>query len=89
MHKSHEENVQYQFGPQAAAYVESSVHANGADLDWIEEGARMAQPICAIDLGAGVAMSPIASQSMLGGLSHLICRQTWSRRCWRQRKPRG
>ncbi len=53
MTQSHEANVVQQFGPQAAAYVESAVHAQGVDLDWIEEAARAAQPRSALDLGAG------------------------------------
>jgi SAM-dependent methyltransferase len=53
MTQSHEANVVQQFGPQAAAYVESAVHAQGADLDWIEEAARAVQPRHALDLGAG------------------------------------
>ena len=45
--------VQRQFGPRAAAYVESAVHASGADLDWIERRARDEKPRHALDLGAG------------------------------------
>lgn len=42
-----------QFGPQAKAYVESAVHAQGADLDELAEIARRAAPDHALDLGTG------------------------------------
>jgi len=50
---SHDASVERQFGPQAAAYVESAVHAAGEDLDWIEARAREIAPAHALDLGAG------------------------------------
>ncbi len=53
MNPSHNAHVRSQFGPRAAAYVASSVHSGGADLDRIEECARAAQPRHALDLGAG------------------------------------
>ena len=53
MNRSHNANVKRQFGPRAAAYVNSSVHSGGADLDRIEECAKAAAPRHAIDLGAG------------------------------------
>ena len=36
MVEAHEKVVEAQFGPQARAYVESAVHASGADLDAVE-----------------------------------------------------
>ncbi|GFE73787.1 class I SAM-dependent methyltransferase [Novosphingobium sp. TCA1] len=42
-----------QFGSTAAAYVTSTVHASGADLDHIAERARDAKPRHALDLGTG------------------------------------
>lgn len=53
MTTSHDQLVEQQFGPQARAYVESSVHASGEDLDWIEGIARAARPAHALDLGTG------------------------------------
>jgi len=53
MNTSHDSVVQRQFGPQAQAYVESSVHAAGADLDWIEEYVSQLSPARALDLGCG------------------------------------
>lgn len=50
---SHDANVRRQFGPQAAGYVASRVHASGEDLDRIEERAAQAHPRHALDLGAG------------------------------------
>jgi len=50
---SHEDRVIAQFGPRAAAYVASSVHARGPDLDRIEAVARELRPGRALDLGAG------------------------------------
>ena len=50
---SHEARVLAQFGPRAAAYVASAVHARGPDLDRIEALARETRPAHALDLGAG------------------------------------
>lgn len=53
MTQSHESIVQQQFGPQAAAYVSSAVHASGPDLDRIAAIAAEVRPAHALDLGAG------------------------------------
>ena len=45
--------AQSQFGPCAAAYVTSAVHASGADLDALEAIASRAHPTRALDLGCG------------------------------------
>ncbi len=49
----HEKNVEAQFGPRAKAYVESAVHAQGADLDALEARVSERCPRHALDLGAG------------------------------------
>lgn len=51
--KTHDNLVQAQFGAQARSYVESAVHASGADLDWIAARAGELNPRLALDLGAG------------------------------------
>ncbi len=53
MIEAHEQVVEAQFGPRAKAYVESAVHARGADLEAIEAITREARPELALDLGAG------------------------------------
>jgi ubiquinone/menaquinone biosynthesis C-methylase UbiE len=53
MTRSHDDVVQDQFGPRAAAYVQSTVHAAGEDLDALESSARREAPKRALDLGAG------------------------------------
>lgn len=53
MPKSHDEVVEAQFGGQAAAYVDSSVHATGEDLDALEAIAARECPVRALDLGTG------------------------------------
>lgn len=50
---SHENRVLTQFGPRAAAYVASAVHARGPDLDRIEAAVAAARPARALDLGCG------------------------------------
>ena len=45
--------VAKQFGPRAAAYVESSVHAHGEDLDELAALARTHEFASALDLGCG------------------------------------
>lgn len=53
MTRSHDAVVQDQFGPQAAAYVHSAVHAGGEDLDALEAIVARRAPQRALDLGAG------------------------------------
>lgn len=53
MERVHETVVEAQFGPRAIAYVESAVHAHGADLDALEAILRELRPARALDLGAG------------------------------------
>ncbi|MDP3660398.1 class I SAM-dependent methyltransferase [Phenylobacterium sp.] len=53
MIRVHDAIVDDQFGPQAAAYVTSAVHAAGEDLDALESLARAAAPARALDLGCG------------------------------------
>ncbi|CAN7576570.1 class I SAM-dependent methyltransferase [Phenylobacterium sp. LjRoot225] len=51
--RSHHAVVDAQFGPQAKAYVQSAVHASGADLDALEASVRRARPARALDIGCG------------------------------------
>ena len=53
MTRPHAAVVADQFGPRAKAYVESAVHAHGADLDALETIVRAVAPAHALDLGAG------------------------------------
>lgn len=53
MPQPHDAIVEHQFGPQAAAYVQSPVHAAGEDLDALEAIVRRHAPSQALDLGAG------------------------------------
>jgi SAM-dependent methyltransferase len=53
MNKTHEATVTTQFGPRAAAYVTSAVHASGEDLAQIAEIAKARQPAKVLDLGCG------------------------------------
>lgn len=51
--KTHDSNVAAQFGPRAAAYVASPVHAAGEDLAQISGLAQARRPSRALDLGCG------------------------------------
>ncbi|UDQ89739.1 class I SAM-dependent methyltransferase [Xanthobacter autotrophicus] len=51
--RSHEAHVVEMFGPQAAAYVASAVHARGADLDALKALVEEARPARLLDLGCG------------------------------------
>ena len=53
MPRTHERVVKDQFGPQAKAYVESAVHAQGEDLNALAEIVARAAPTHALDLGTG------------------------------------
>jgi len=53
MTQQHDSLVRSQFGPAAADYVTSAVHAAGADLARIAERAAAARPAQALDLGCG------------------------------------
>ena len=50
---THDDHVDAQFGPRAHAYVQSAVHAAGADLDRLEQIAARVRPARALDLGCG------------------------------------
>lgn len=51
--KTHDIHVTSQFGPRAASYVSSAVHASGEDLDQIAVLAAQRKPNRALDLGCG------------------------------------
>lgn len=51
--KTHDSNVTAQFGPRAAAYVASAVHAAGEDLKQIAALAAARKPARGLDLGCG------------------------------------
>lgn len=51
--KAHETHVVSQFGPQAAAYVTSAVHAAGPDLEALDAILSGLRPSHALDLGTG------------------------------------
>lgn len=53
MSKAHEAVVRGQFGPRANAYVQSTVHARGADLTALEAVVEEVRPGRALDLGCG------------------------------------
>jgi ubiquinone/menaquinone biosynthesis C-methylase UbiE len=53
MSQTHDSLVDAQFGPRAAAYVESAVHSAGADLDALEALAASVRPRRVLDLGCG------------------------------------
>jgi ubiquinone/menaquinone biosynthesis C-methylase UbiE len=74
MNRLHDDVVQDQFGPRAAAYVQSAVHAAGEDLDALEAVARREAPERAIDVGSGgghvsYRLSPHAASVMAVDLS--------------------
>lgn len=53
MTRSHDAVTQSQFGPRAALYVTSALHAAGPDLDALEAIAAETRPGRALDLGCG------------------------------------
>lgn len=53
MSKDHTAVVTDQFGPRSQAYVESSVHAQGEDLDAVTTIVERIAPTRALDLGSG------------------------------------
>lgn len=53
MTRSHDAIVTTQFGPRAADYVQSAVHATGEDLDALDAIVRRQAPAHALDLGSG------------------------------------
>jgi len=53
MSKAHDAVVRGQFGPRANAYVQSAVHAQGADLIALEAVVEAINPARALDLGCG------------------------------------
>jgi len=64
MVRTHEKAVEAQFGSRAKAYVDSTVHSQGADLDALDSIVRNSAPTRALDLGTGG-----------GHVSYLMARQ--------------
>ncbi len=65
--RNHANLVAAQFGPRAAAYVGSTVHATGADLEHLATLAQRHKPARVLDLGCGgghaaFAIAPFAGQ---------------------------
>lgn len=74
MPKHHDRVVDAQFGPRAKAYVESAVHAQGADLEALSTMAAGRRPQHALDLGTGgghvsYALAPYATRVTAADLS--------------------
>ncbi|MDI4666674.1 class I SAM-dependent methyltransferase [Xanthobacter autotrophicus] len=72
--RSHEAHVADMFGPQAAAYVASAVHARGADLEALSAVVAELRPGRLLDLGCGgghvsFAASPFAGEVVAYDLS--------------------
>ena len=74
INKTHESHVTAQFGPRAASYVASAVHASGADLAQIADLAKSSRPRRALDMGCGgghvsFQVAPYASEVVAYDLS--------------------
>ena len=65
MENAQQRLVVAQFGPRAKAYVESAVHAQGADLDDLCTLLRRARP--------GACWTSAAAPAMSAFVSHLRC----------------
>jgi ubiquinone/menaquinone biosynthesis C-methylase UbiE len=50
-----------QFGARAASYLNSAVHAKGADLDRLTDFVRKSKPACVLDLGCGAGHASFAA----------------------------
>ena len=66
---SHEALVASQFGPQAAAYVTSAVHARGEDLDRIAAVIDRVRPAKFLDLGCGGGHVGFAAAPFAGSVT--------------------
>ncbi|MXP24769.1 methyltransferase domain-containing protein [Altererythrobacter indicus] len=53
MSEKYEQLVNRQFGSTAQAYVASTVHASGKDLEWVAKRAQETAPARALDMGTG------------------------------------
>ena len=75
--QDHAKLVTAQFGPRAAAYVASTVHAGGADLEQLAafaaRGPAMPAPST---LAAAAAMPPFMLHAMWARWSPMTCRST-------------
>ena len=62
---SHHDNVEKQFGSQANAYLTSTVHASGRDLQCLAERLSAFPQACVLDMGCGAGhASFIAAQNV-------------------------
>lgn len=74
MSQDHDNLTASQFGAHARAYVESAVHAGGADLVALTALAGKMRPACALDLGTGgghvaYALAPVCGEVVAVDLS--------------------
>jgi len=95
--RSHEDFVQAQFSPQAAAYLTSTVHAQGEDLDLLAKTVAKRPLAAALDLGCGgghaaFLLAPLVgsviaydlSEAMLGTVSAEASRRSLTNVATRQ-----
>lgn len=68
MARSHEAHVAQMFGPQAAAYVASAVHARGADLEALAALVAELKPARLLDLGCGGGHVSFAAAPFCGAV---------------------
>jgi SAM-dependent methyltransferase len=68
MSDTHVRRVQQQFGPSAAAYVESPGHAAGEDLDRLIAWGRTLSPRTVLDLATGAGHTAIAFAAFSPGV---------------------
>lgn len=51
--RSHHDNIDQQFSPQAQAYLQSQVHASGDDLQRLAVRLEVLRPVSLLDMGCG------------------------------------
>jgi ubiquinone/menaquinone biosynthesis C-methylase UbiE len=69
--RTHADSIQHQFDPQAHAYLESAVHARGADLDRAAVLVRAALPLTAqvLDVGCGAGHLSFSLAGSVGSVT--------------------
>ena len=76
-----QESVRRQFGPVAAAYATSSVHAGGPDLEAMIEAASLRGDEAVLDVAAGAGHTALAFAPRVTSVAAVDRPTTWACSC--------
>ena len=76
--RSHHDNVEKQFGSQASAYLTSTVHASGRDLQRLAERLADFPQAKVLDMGCGAGHASFTAAAKEKGFSNIVTQQGYA-----------